>query len=150
MLDAAASAVLAVAATVLAVGTLLVLRSAWRHRAALAQTDALRAQAESVVAELSLKVSTLEGRLDAACASLVEAGDRLRLLGQRIDILESRQPAHGSYDDAIRLVRQGAAAGRLMEELGLTAMEAELIAQLHGAGSATPLPATPRRRVDVN
>lgn len=150
MLETAALVVLAVAATLLAAGALLALRSARRLRVAVSQADGLRAQADAAVVHLSGKVASLEGRLDAACAALSEAGDRVRLLAQRIDILESRQPTHGSYDDAIRLVRQGAAAGRLVEELGLSAMEAELIAQLHGTGSESPAATRARRRVVVN
>lgn len=151
MFDTTTTAALALAATGLAVGTVLALRWVHRLRSAPAQADALRTRAEAAVAELSVTVSALEGRLEAACTALDEARDRLRLLGQRIDILESRQPTHGSYDDAIRLVRQGAAAGRLMDELGLSAMEAELIAQLHGTEpKPQTAPARPRRRIAAN
>ncbi len=150
MLQTAALVVLAIAATLLAAGALLALRSARRLRVAVSQADGLRAQADAAVVHLSGQVASLEGRLDVACAALSEAGDRVTLLAQRIDILESRQPTHGSYDDAIRLVRQGAAAGRLVEELGLSAMEAELIAQLHGTGSESPAATRARRRVVVN
>jgi hypothetical protein len=150
MLDIATAIPLAVLVSALLVASLLALRSVRRLKGALAQAGALRTQAEAAVGELAAKVAALEVRLDAAGTALAEAGDRLRLLGQRIDILESRQPTHGSYDDAIRLVRQGAAAGRLVEELGLSAMEAELIAQLHGNGQELPAADRPRRRIVVN
>ncbi|MCU0970864.1 MAG: DUF2802 domain-containing protein [Gammaproteobacteria bacterium] len=150
MLDTATAIPLAVLVAALMAVSLLALRSVRRLGGALAQAGALKTQAEAAVGELAAKVAALEVRLDAAGTALAEAGDRLRLLGQRIDILESRQPTHGSYDDAIRLVRQGAAAGRLVEELGLSAMEAELIAQLHGTGSESPAAARPRRRASVN
>jgi hypothetical protein len=53
-------------------------------------------------------------------------------LRQRLDDLEERQRASRPYDEAIRLVRQGATGQRLVQELGLSPGEADLLIRLHG------------------
>jgi len=59
---------------------------------------------------------------------------RLQELGHRQDIMEENQNVARPYDEAIRMVRQGASARRLVEELGLTRNEADLLIMLHGGG----------------
>ena len=50
--------------------------------------------------------------------------------------MEERQRIARPYDEAIRLVRQGATAQRLVEELGLSQGEADLLIILHGRGAS--------------
>lgn len=62
---------------------------------------------------------------------------RLQELQRQLEILEARQRSARPYDEAIRLVRQGASAQRLVEELGLSPSEAELLIMLHGRDGKT-------------
>jgi len=55
-----------------------------------------------------------------------------RLLSERQDTLENQSAGDQPYAQAINLVKQGAGAQRLMEELQLSESEAELIFRLHG------------------
>lgn len=52
---------------------------------------------------------------------------------RRIEDMEEIRQTVRPYDEAIRLVRQGANAQRLIEELGLSRGEADLLIMLHGA-----------------
>jgi hypothetical protein len=51
---------------------------------------------------------------------------------RRLNDLDENQRTARPYDQAIRLVRQGASVERLVEELGLSQSEAELLIRLHG------------------
>lgn len=55
-----------------------------------------------------------------------------KLLHERQQTFENQQSAEQPYSHAIRLVQQGATAGRLVEELSLSESEADLIVTLHG------------------
>jgi hypothetical protein len=55
------------------------------------------------------------------------------VLSERQDAFESQQAAERPYQQAIRLVREGATSRRLVEELELSESEADLIVRLHGA-----------------
>lgn len=55
-----------------------------------------------------------------------------KLLHERQQTFENQQSAEQPYSHAIRLVQQGATAGRLVEELSLSESEADLIVRLHG------------------
>jgi hypothetical protein len=93
------------------------------------------------------EIRTLEQRLrqlDAGLTAVVAgAGGQDRRVGhteqrlhdllRRLEGLEEQQRTSRPYDEAIRLVRQGAGAERLMEELGLSRSEAELLIKLHGS-----------------
>lgn len=57
---------------------------------------------------------------------------RERALSERQENYEIQQADEQPYGRAIRLVQQGAAAGRLVSELGISESEAELIVRLHG------------------
>lgn len=57
---------------------------------------------------------------------------RERALSERQETYENQQADDQPYGQAIRLVQQGAAVGRLVDELGLSESEAELIVRLHG------------------
>lgn len=67
---------------------------------------------------------------------LSELEGQLRVARERLDIIEAQQATEQPYAHAIRLVRQGVSAQRLVEELELSASEAELIVRLHGRRSA--------------
>ena len=58
------------------------------------------------------------------------------VLSERQDAFESQQAAERPYQQAIRLVRDGATSRRLVEELELSESEADLIVRLHGSASA--------------
>ena len=57
---------------------------------------------------------------------------REKVLTERQETYEIQQVDDPPYGHAIRLVQQGAGVGRLVEELGLSESEAELIERLHG------------------
>jgi hypothetical protein len=50
----------------------------------------------------------------------------------RQENIETHQPGDRPYGEAIQMVHQGAAKSRLVEELGLSKSEAELLVTLHG------------------
>jgi hypothetical protein len=92
-------------------------------------------------ADLERRLQQLESALDAVVAGAGgqdrRAGhldQRLHELQRRLEDLEENQRTARPYDEAIRLVRQGASAQRLTEELGLSRSEAELLIMLHGKG----------------
>jgi len=57
---------------------------------------------------------------------------REKVLSERQETYENQQSDEQPYGHAIRLVQQGAGIGRLIEELGLSESEADLIVRLHG------------------
>ena len=57
---------------------------------------------------------------------------REKLLSERQETYEIQQSDEQPYGHAIRLVQQGAAVSRLVDELELSESEAELIVRLHG------------------
>ena len=57
---------------------------------------------------------------------------REKVLSERQETYEIQQSDEQPYGHAIRLVQQGAAVGRLVDELELSESEAELIVRLHG------------------
>jgi hypothetical protein len=67
---------------------------------------------------------------------LRELKERLRALSERQENYELQQVDEQPYGQAIRLVRQGAGAGRLVDELDLSESEADLIVRLHGQRDA--------------
>jgi len=88
---------------------------------------------------LEWKVKILASNFNAICSGAVGIDQRVtrlemrgRDLEHRQDAIESNQQAERPYGEAIRLVHQGASASRLVEELGLTRSEAELVVMLHG------------------
>ncbi len=99
----------------------------------------LRKQIEAVVEGLD----SLERTLNGLSTSTVVADQRLNALETRAaqidqlkarqEDLENQQEFDHPYAHAIRLVRQGASARRLMDELYLSETEAQLIVRLHGA-----------------
>lgn len=63
---------------------------------------------------------------------LRELRQSMRAVSERQENYELQQVDEQPYGQAIRLVRQGAAASRLVDELELSESEAELIVRLHG------------------
>ncbi len=57
---------------------------------------------------------------------------REKVLAERQETYEIQQVDDPPYGHAIRLVQQGAGVGRLVDELGLSESEAQLITRLHG------------------
>ena len=119
------NALLAVLVVALAAGLLL----AWRrqrllgHRLiALESRFSLQAQSIGALTTGSRGVDERIARLEA----------RERVLSERQDVFESEQADERPYNQAIRLVQQGAGSRRLVEELGLSESEADLIIRLHG------------------
>ena len=89
------------------------------------------------------QIETLSANMAALCAGAVGVDKRVNRLEQhgrdlkyRQESIESQGKDEGSYGEAIQMVRQGATAPRLMEELGLGSNEAELIVMLHGMKKA--------------
>jgi len=85
------------------------------------------------------QINTLSSNLSALCASVAGGNKRLNQLEQnsralqvRQDHMETQEQNDGSYGEAIQMVRHGATAERLVEELGLGSNEANLIVMLHG------------------
>jgi len=91
------------------------------------------------VAQLQAQIDTLSSNLSALCAGTIGVNKRLNQLEQhnralqvRQDHIENQEQNDCSYGDAIQMVRHGATAPRLIEELGLGSNEANLIVMLHG------------------
>lgn len=83
---------------------------------------------EQVLSGLSTSAGAVEQRLTA----LENRAAQIDQLKARQDDLENQQEHDHPYAHAIRLVRQGASARRLIDELYLSENEAELIVRLHG------------------
>lgn len=90
------------------------------------------------------ELRTLASNLSAQCGSAVGMNKRLASMEQGLELVQ-RQSEHQKtelrkaeqpYGEAIHLVHQGAGVRRLMEELGLSRAEAELISRVHGVRAA--------------
>ena len=95
------------------------------------------------LAQAGKQIETLSANFSALCAGAVGVDRRVTRLEQhgrdlkyRQESIENQGQDERSYGDAIQLVRQGAAASRLEEELGLSSNEANLIVMLHGMKAA--------------
>lgn len=99
---------------------------------------------------LARRLAAAERALEAAradvaalCAAASGTDRRLaaleraqRRLDERQDRIELSHAGERAYDHAIRLVRNGADAERLVRECGLTPGEARLVLMLHGGQAA--------------
>jgi hypothetical protein len=97
----------------------------------------LRKQQQSM-RRMEERVEFLISSLNALCAGAVGVDNRVvrlelrgRDLEQRQESMESQQHSDRPYGEAIQLVHKGATAHRLVEELGLSHSEAELVVMLH-------------------
>lgn len=86
------------------------------------------------------QIHSLTENLNALCSGAVGVDQRVsnlertgRDLSHRQESMESQQNDR-PYGEAIQLVQQGASAHHLVEKLGLSHSEAELVVMLHGAG----------------
>ncbi len=91
------------------------------------------------LAEARAQIERLSSNLSALCAGTAGINRRInqleqqnRALQMRQEQIESQGQGDCSYGDAIQMVRHGATAPRLVEELGLGHHEANLIVMLHG------------------
>ncbi len=96
------------------------------------------------LAVLQQRLEAMGGEMQALCAGSMGVDQRLsslerltRGLEQRQESLENQQDDDQPYGEAIQLVHQGASAGRLVKELGLSHSEAELVVMLHGVDKAS-------------
>lgn len=94
---------------------------------------------EQKITELENQLHFIQQSISGLTAGAVGMDRRMRrleaqekLLAERQETFENQQGKERPYSQAIRLVRQGAGASRLVEELGLSASEADLIVRLHG------------------
>lgn len=90
------------------------------------------------------RIASLAASLNALCSSAVGVDKRVVRLERRGRDLEHRQESmevqtqgdSRPFGEAIRMVHQGAPAAQLVEELGLSQSEAELLVTIHGAREA--------------
>lgn len=86
------------------------------------------------------ELRTLAGNLSAQCSGALGMNKRLVSMEQGLQLVQrqserqesEQRKAEQPYGEAIHLVHQGAGVRRLMEELGLSRTEAELISRVHG------------------
>ncbi len=95
---------------------------------------AARRERQRMAREAEAVRTDLRGLVSAA----VGVGERVMRLERQLSHLAERQdqldlsdPAHQSYQQAIRMARRGASMEDLMDVCGLTRGEAELVAMLH-------------------
>jgi hypothetical protein len=96
------------------------------------------------LAETEGRIGSLTDNLNALCSAAVGVDQRVLRLERQGRDLEHRQDSIEShsghsdrpYGEAIQLVQKGASASQLVEKLGLSRSEAELVAMLHKAKQA--------------
>ncbi|MGM0412949.1 MAG: DUF2802 domain-containing protein [Pseudomonadota bacterium] len=89
-------------------------------------------------ARLAREAEVVRGDMRALVSAAVGVGERvmrlerqLTQLAERQDQLDLNDPAHQSYQQAIRMARRGSDMNELIEVCGLTRGEAELVTMLH-------------------
>lgn len=85
--------------------------------------------------QLETQLSAFQGAIEALAQALAKAEEGQARLVERVEAVESAGDGGRPYGDAIRLVRQGAVETRLVDELGLNPVEAQLLVRLHGASA---------------
>ncbi|MCB1760007.1 MAG: DUF2802 domain-containing protein [Gammaproteobacteria bacterium] len=95
------------------------------------------------ISRLHACIDTLAAEVGALCSGAAGVDRRVALLeshGRRLDLrqesLENQHHEERPYGEAIQLVQKGTSASGLVEKLGLSRSEAELVAMLHGARRA--------------
>ncbi|MFC1684918.1 DUF2802 domain-containing protein [Pseudomonadota bacterium] len=96
------------------------------------------------------QIESVSANLAALCSGAVGVDKRvarLEKVGRDFRVWQEREQSQGqgqgqgqggnSFGQAIQLVRSGATAGKLVEELGLSRNEADLIVMLHGMKEAS-------------
>jgi hypothetical protein len=133
MLDAAVISTAALATLAALAVTLLLQR--WqlgRLHARLALLEQRSLTADQSAAALAAQLAALQGTVAAVASGAAQARALQSDLCARVEALATRAGGDQPYGDAIRLVRQGAREARLVDELGLSPVEAGLIVRLHG------------------
>jgi BMFP domain-containing protein YqiC len=120
----------------LAVGLVLQRWQLGRLHARLSVLEQRSSVAEQSAGALAVKVVALHEALAEVSAAAAHTRGRQSDLGARLEVLETQATGDQPYGDAIRLVRQGAREARLVDELGLSPVEAGLIVRLHGSRAA--------------
>ncbi len=94
-----------------------------------------RARADDLQRQLELVRQSISG-LTAGAVGMDRRVQRVetreKVLSERQETYENQQSDDQPYGHAIRLVQHGASVNRLVDELDLSASEAELIVRLHG------------------
>jgi len=107
------------------------------------QAKTIRSQ-NSRIQELAKQTEQLTSNINALCASAVGVDRRVvklerngrDLVFRQEHIESSQQPGDRPYGEAIEMAQKGARTSRLVEELGLSESEAELLVMLHGVKKA--------------
>ncbi len=104
----------------------------------LAQARTIRRQNGRIM-DMGKQIQQLSTTTNAMCAGAVGVDKRVaklersgRDLIHRQESIESRHSDDRPYGEAIQMVQKGAEAGRQVDELGVSASEAELLVMLHG------------------
>ena len=105
---------------------------ALRVRAMQFESKALKARLESVCCDLNALCSGAVG-VDRRITMLEHQSRRLE---QRQETLENRKQNERPYGEAIEMIHKGATAAGLVDKLGLSRSEAELMVMLHGVRKA--------------
>lgn len=91
------------------------------------------------IESLERELGTMKQTVGALCSSAVGVDKRVnrlerygRDLKERQENIEHQQHVDPPYSDAIRMVKEGADAERLVDELGLSHGAADLILMIHG------------------
>ena len=101
------------------------------------ELNQLRAQLQ----QLSARLAEQSMELDGLCAAgvqldrqLIDQGGRLRDCAERLASLQAQESANSPYHAAIEMIRKGAAAAEVAQQLGISLSEAELLVRLHQIG----------------
>ncbi len=101
-------------------------------------------QQNSRITELGKQIEQLSTTTNALCSGAVGVDKRVvklerngrDLIHRQESIESSQQTGDRPYGEAIQMVQKGAEAARLVDELGLSNSEAELLVMLHGMKKA--------------
>ncbi len=109
----------------------------------LVQSRTIRRQ-NNRISEISKQVDQLSSTMNALCSGAVGVDRRVvklerrgRDLVHRQESIESSYVDDRPYSEAIQMVQKGAKASRLVDELGMSVSEAELLVMLHGVKKAS-------------
>lgn len=98
-------------------------------------------QLRSQLQQLSAQLAEQGMELDGLCAAgvhldrhLIDQGGRLRDCAERLATLQSQESANSPYHAAIEMIRKGAEAAEVAQQLGISLSEAELLVRLHRMG----------------
>ena len=98
----------------------------------------VRGQKQELSVALS-RLESLESSLNALCIGAVGVDQRVsrlerqsRDLTHRQETMETQHKSDRPFGKAIEMVHKGASANQLIEELGLSRGEADLVVMLHG------------------